>query len=100
MAVVMGSVDDVDSTLALVRKLGLTIPAAYGLDGRRLSQVLGCHYDADKGFAHATGFLLDADKRVNVACYSTGAVGRLRADNTLSLAKYYQTKDTTHLPQA
>ncbi len=46
----------------------------------------------EKKFLHATGFLIRPENRVAVACYSTGAVGRLVAKDVLKLVRGYKSK--------
>jgi hypothetical protein len=66
----------------------LEFPVGYGLDGK--AATYGAFYDADRGFLHATGFLLRPNGTVVNAVYSTGAVGRLEPASSLGLIDYYQ----------
>ena len=51
---------------------------------------MSVRYD-DKGkFVQPSRFIIRPDKTVEVACYSSGPVGRLAADHVLNLVKYYR----------
>lgn len=82
----------------MVERVGLSIPVAYGLDAEETSRTFGCHYDHKDGYIHATGLVADDKGKLVVGCYSTGAIGRLRAENTLSMIRYIKTKNASHLP--
>lgn len=72
-----------------VDKNGITFPVIYGLDGPAESSKIGGFVDEEKGFFHATNFILRNGK-VKHATYSTGPLGRLRAKNVAMLVNYYQ----------
>ena len=71
-------------------KSGVTYPIAYGLNAEEISGCTGAFYDTEKKFLHATGFLIRPDNRVEVACYSTGPVGRFVARDVFGLVKFYK----------
>lgn len=87
---IAGSIDSEDQAGRTVDKLELTFPVACNLEFATITKTLGCFYEPEKKFFHATGFLLKPDSRIEVACYSSGAIGRLRAENVLSLVRYYK----------
>ena len=87
---VAASVDSADKARETARELELEYPVACGLDPANASQLTGSFYHGEKGFLHATGFLLRPDRTVEVACYSSGAIGRLGAENTLKLVRFYK----------
>ncbi|THB66995.1 MAG: hypothetical protein D6E12_09480 [Desulfovibrio sp.] len=99
IGIVMASVNDKATNQALMDRHGVDIPFAYGLDAEEMSRAVGCHYNVDDKFIEATGFLLQPDATVYLGAYSTGVLGRIRADNALSVIRYYQTKDTGFLPE-
>lgn len=96
---IFGCCEDKETSRKLVRKLGLKFPYAYGLDVEEHSKALGCYYEPKDMYLHATGFVLDDDKKINISAYSSGVLGRIRADNALSVIRYYQTEETKYLPQ-
>ena len=83
----------------LLGRNSVDIPFAYGLDAKEMSRKIGCYYDAKDMYIEATGFMLQPDKKVYLGAYSTGVVGRIRAENALSVIRYYQTEDVGFLPE-
>ncbi len=75
-----------------VERLGITFPVAYGMDAEEVSRVTGAYYDRERKIIHATGFLIRPEGTVEVACYSTGPVGRLVARDVLGLVKFYKSR--------
>lgn len=98
IGVLMASVDDKDKMQGLAHKFGLTMPLAYGLDAEAASRELGCFFDEDDGFLHATGFIVKPDGTLLLSAYSSGPVGRITAGDALSIIRYLQTEDASHLP--
>ncbi len=86
----MDNLEDVRKT---IERHKLTFPVAHGLHARDFSQRTGAFFDGEKGFLEATGFLIAPDGRIATAVYSTGAIGRLTAADTLGLIDYL-TKST------
>lgn len=99
IGVILASVEDKATSQNLLNRHGVNIPFAYGLDARELSNTIGCYYDSKDMYIEATGFMLQPDKKVYLGAYSTGVVGRIRADNALSVIRYYQTEDVSFLPE-
>jgi hypothetical protein len=58
-----------------------------------ISRITGAYYDTDKKFIHATGFLIRPDKTIEVACYSSGTIGRFVAQDVLKLVKFYKSRE-------
>ena len=58
-----------------------------------ISRMTGAYYDTTKKFIHATGFLLRPDKTIEVACYSTGPIGRFVAQDVLKLVTFYKSRE-------
>jgi alkyl hydroperoxide reductase subunit AhpC len=100
IGLVFACVDDKPASQALVDKLGLAMPYAYGLDAEATSKALGCYYEPKDKYIHSTGFVIDPEKKLYVSSYSTGVVGRIRADFAYSVIRYYQTEDTGFLPKS
>jgi peroxiredoxin len=86
------SVDPVDKAKETTEKLGLTYPVAYGVDAKEISAKTGAFYEPEKKFLHAAGFVIRPNRTVEVACYSTGPIGRLEAQHALNLVKYYKSQ--------
>jgi peroxiredoxin len=82
------SVDDEATTAALVAKHGLTFPVGYNADAKAISEATGAFVDPDRGFLQSTGFILDPTGRVVISVYSSGAIGRLVADDVIGMLRY------------
>ena len=93
IAVIAGSVDPVEKARETVEKLGLTYPVWYGMDAEEVSRITGAYYDTNKKFIHATGFLIRPDNTIEVACYSTGPIGRFVPQDVLKLVKFYKSRE-------
>ena len=92
VSIIAGSVDPIEKAEEAIEKSGVTYPVAYGLTAEEISRVTGAYYDRDKKFLHATGFLLRPDNTIEVACYSTGPIGRFGPKDALRLVKFYKGK--------
>lgn len=92
IGLIAGSVDSIEKTEKLAQKLGLTFPIACGLDAKMVSRVTGGFYDRDKKYLQPTNLIIRPDKTVEIAAYSTGAVGRFAAKDVLSVVKYYKSQ--------
>jgi peroxiredoxin len=86
--VVALSVDDEATTQALIDKHGLTYPVGHSADARAVSQATGAFVNPDPVYLQSTGFVLDPDGAVIVSVYSSGAIGRLVADDVVGLVRY------------
>jgi peroxiredoxin len=86
--VVALSVDDEATTSELVAKLGLTFPVGHSADASAVAAATGAFVDPGRGFLQSTGFVLDPGGRVMVSVYSSGAIGRLVADDVVGLIRY------------
>ncbi len=85
-----GSSDPIDKAKESVEKTSISYPVAYGMDAIEISKITGAYYDQDKNYLHPTGFLIRPDNTIDVACYSSGPVGRIVAKNVLGLVKFYK----------
>lgn len=90
VAILAGSVDTLDKSNEIMEKAGVTYPVAYGLNAEEVSRTVGAYFEPEKQFLHAAGFIIAQDKKVSVGCYSTGPIGRLTAQDSLSLIRYYK----------
>jgi peroxiredoxin len=82
------SVDDEQTTAALVAKHGLTFPVGHSADARAVAELTGAFVNDDPLFLQSTGFVLDPAGRVIVSVYSSGAIGRLVPEDVLGLVRY------------
>jgi len=91
--VIAGSVDPIEKARETVEKLEITYPVAYGLDAEAIYGITGAYYEKEKRFLHPTGFLIRPDNTIELACYSSGAIGRFVAKDVLSLVKFYKNRE-------
>lgn len=70
---------------ATVAKHNLPFPVLYGADPHELADVIGNYVGTDmpRHYAQSTNVVLDAQGRVLVAVYSSGAIGRLTPPDVL-----------------
>jgi peroxiredoxin len=86
--VVALSVDDEATTADLIAKHGLTFPVGFGADARAVADLTGAFVNSDPVYLQSTGFVLDPAGKVMVSVYSSGAIGRLVADDVAGLVRY------------
>ncbi len=91
--VVALSADPEPEARATVEDYGIEFPVAYGLEPDRLAQTIGVYLGGEAEFVQATGFVLRPGGEVELAVYSSGAVGRLVADDVLGLIEYARKQD-------
>jgi len=86
--VVALSVDDKETTAALVAKHKLTFPVGYGADANAVAALTGAFVNPDPVYLQSAGFVLDPGGKVVVSVYSSGAIGRLVPDDVAGLVRY------------
>jgi len=87
---VVFSVDPEDKAGEMAAKHDTGFPMGFGVDAVYISSRTGCFYEAEKGFLHATGFILDPEGIIALGVYSTGPLGRLEAETCLSAIDWYR----------
>jgi alkyl hydroperoxide reductase subunit AhpC len=102
---IVASVDPLAKAEELSSKLDLDFRLGYGLDKQKIASATGAFYEAKgnfeagrAGFLHATGFILDDDAKVRLALYSTGAMGRLTAQDCLGYIDAFKGVPLGELP--
>lgn len=86
--VVAVSVDDEPTALAFVNRLGIRFPVGHSADADHLTVVTGAYTNEDPKHVQTTGFVLDPTGRLITAVYSSGAIGRLVADDVAGFVRY------------
>lgn len=86
--VIAFSVDDEDTSAALVAKRRLRFPVGHSVDADKVAAALGAYVNDDPHYLQSTGFILTPDGRVCLAVYSSGAIGRLVADDVVGFIRY------------
>ena len=84
------SVDDEQTSGALVHKLRLGFPVAHSADADKVASELGCYVNDEPRYLQSTGFVLAPDGAVVTAVYSSGAIGRLLPEDVVGLVRYIQ----------
>jgi peroxiredoxin len=82
------SVDDKETTAALVEKHKLTFPVGYGADAPAVAGLTGAFVNPGPVYLQSTGFVLDPVGNVVVSVYSSGAIGRLVPEDVVGLVRY------------
>jgi peroxiredoxin len=90
------SVDDKETTAALVEKHKLTFPVGYGADARAVAGLTGAFVNPEPAYLQSSGFVLDPEGNVVVSVYSSGAIGRLLPEDVVGLVRYLR----EHTPAA
>ena len=93
--VVALSVDDEPTAAALVAKHRLAFPIGYGVDPDAIAAATGAYTNDNPKYLQSTGFILDPAGRVITAVYSSGAIGRLVADDVVGFVRYYRSHVAT-----
>lgn len=86
--VVAGSVDPEDKTAELVDNLALDYPVLHSLPLIETAEALGAFYETRRSILHATGFVITPNNTIDVACYSTGPIGRLDVPDIIRLVQF------------
>jgi peroxiredoxin len=78
------SADGEEGARKMQEEEGLSFPVLYGLDVDEMKEKLGLYIEhGDRDHLQPAQFILRPGGVVALACYSSGAVGRLRADEAL-----------------
>jgi len=83
------STDPLDKAQGTVDKLKLTFPVLYGVDGPKTAEILGTWYEEKRNILQASAFIIDPQRKLMNVTYSSGPIGRLRAQDALGLIGFY-----------
>jgi peroxiredoxin len=83
------SADREEEAGGTVQELGLEFRVLYDLDPEATSRAIGCYtgMHEDKPHIQPAAFILGPDGRIVHAMYSSGKVGRLTANDALTMVK-------------
>lgn len=81
------SVDDEDTTRALVDKHGLRFPVGH-CAGAPVIAAIGAFVNPEPTFLQSAGFVLGPNGHMHVSVYSSGAIGRLLPDDVIGMIRY------------
>jgi peroxiredoxin len=90
--VVALSVDSRADAAALVEKHRLNFPVGFGVDADKIAASTGAYVNNSPRYLQSTGFVLGPDGRVITAVYSSGAIGRLVAEDATGFIRYVKSK--------
>lgn len=82
------SADDKAAAAALIEKHGLNFPIGYGVDADKIAAATGAYTNDNPRYLQSTGFVLDPGGKVITAVYSSGAIGRLVAEDVIGFVRY------------
>lgn len=85
--VIAASADKLEEATETVNRYKLTFRVGYGLNPEKVSEITGAFYNKEKGYIHATGFIIGPDGRIENAVYSSRSLGRLVAKDCLAFIK-------------
>jgi len=88
--VVALSVDSEEDAQKMVDRNKLTYPVLYGLDSRETLETIGGYINEDPLFLHPSGFILRPDGTIALLVQSSGAIGRLVANDSVGVIRYLQ----------
>jgi peroxiredoxin len=86
------SVDDETTTIGTIEKHKLSFRVGHSADADRVAAVTGAYTNEAPHYLQTTGFLLDPDGRILNAVYSSGAIGRLVAEDVVGMVSYLKSK--------
>ena len=92
IAVVALSVDNKADAVTLAEKHRLNFPVGYGVDAGEIAVSTGAYINDSPRYLQSTGFVLDPNGKVITAVYSSGAIGRLVADDVIGFVRYVKSK--------
>ena len=68
----------------------LTYSVLYGLNARETMATIGGYINEEPLFLHPSGFILRPNGTIVLLVQSSGAIGRLVANDTVGLIQHYQ----------
>jgi peroxiredoxin len=86
--VVALSVDDEQTSAALVAKHTLRFPVGHSADAGTVAAATGAYVNDEPRYLQSAGFVLAPDGTVRVTVYSSDAIGRLVPDDVAGYIRY------------
>jgi alkyl hydroperoxide reductase subunit AhpC len=77
------SVDPLEKAQEMAQRVNATFRIGYGLKVPEDADKVGAYWEDRRKIIHATNFILDSDRKVTQACYATGPIGRIVAEDAL-----------------
>jgi peroxiredoxin len=92
VSVVALSVDPLDKAHELAEQNHLEFPLAYGLKVPEDAQRIGAWWDEKRPMIQPSEFLLGEGGRILSATYSSGPIGRVKAEDALTLVRFFESR--------
>ena len=92
VSVVALSVDPLEKARETTAQDHLEFPIAYGLKVPEDAERVGAWWDAKRPMIQPSEFILGGSRKIVSATYSTGPIGRLRAEDTITLLRFFSTQ--------
>lgn len=83
VSVIALSVDPLDKARETAEQFHLEFTLAWGLQVPKDAETIGAWWDDQRRIIQPSDFILDGSGRVLSATYSTGPIGRVKADDVL-----------------
>ena len=80
----------------MVDKHKIIFPVVYGLDVRKEAEKISAYFDSENGYFQPTNIILSNGKVVQ-ATYSSGPLGRLQAQQVLTLVGHYREQEKSQV---
>ena len=90
LAIYALSTDAREEAQATVGKHGVKFPVLYGMDGPRTAETLGSYYEERRNIIQPTGFIVSPEKKIMSVTTTSGAVGRLSAQDVILMVGNYK----------
>jgi peroxiredoxin len=88
------SADTAEEAQKTVDRHRIAFPVLYGASPALVAKSFGTHTatNANGTYINSTGFIVDPRGAVAIAVYSSGAIGRIVADDAIGIIKYNQSR--------
>jgi len=77
------SADPLDKAQEMAHRVKATFAIGCGLKVPGDADKIGAYWEDRRKIIHATNFIIDSGKKVTQACYATGPIGRIVAEDAL-----------------
>lgn len=82
--------DPLEKAQVTVERQKIAFPVLYGMDGPATAETLGAWYEERRNIVQPAAFILNPAHNIAVMSYSSGAVGRLMAEESLRIITTFQ----------
>jgi peroxiredoxin len=86
------STDPLEKARETAEQDGFGFPLAYGLRLPEDAERIGAPFDSKRGIIQPSEFILGPDHRVIHATYSTGPIGRVKAEDAVQMIQFIKSR--------